>query len=164
MKFVQLLFVLFLLVPIAEIFVLIQVGGIIGPLPTIVLIVLTAVAGAALIRHQGITTLARIQGELAQAQLPAEAVLEGACLLVAGALLMTPGFVTDSFGFALLVPPLRRLLIRSQAHRVLGATLRGSTHRTSGAPKGAAGDGLGTRRPSDGHIIEGEYEVHDESK
>jgi len=107
-----LLFILFLVVPTVEIYVLIKVGGIIGTLPTIFLIVFTAVLGALLLRYQGFVTLRNFQISLGGGRLPTLELMEGMVLLVAGALLLTPGFITDTLGFLCLVPPLRRGLIR----------------------------------------------------
>jgi UPF0716 protein FxsA len=107
------LLLLFFTVPLVEIYVLLEVGGIVGVLPTIALVVLTAVIGAGLIRSQGIATLGRVQQELERGELPAVGIIEAALLLVAGALLLTPGFVTDTIGFLILVPPLRRRVIQS---------------------------------------------------
>lgn len=104
------LFILFLAVPLIEIYFLIQVGEVIGAWPTVLLVVLTAILGVWLLRWQGLTTLTRVQASLQHGELPAQAMLEGMLLLVAGALLLTPGFVTDSFGFLILVPPLRHHL------------------------------------------------------
>ena len=110
---------LFFTVPLVEIYVLLEVGGVIGALPTIGLVVLTAVIGAGLIRAQGLATLRRVQQQLEQGELPALGIIEAALLLVAGALLLTPGFVTDTVGFLILVPPLRRWAIQSfLAHRI----------------------------------------------
>lgn len=105
------LFILFLLVPLVEIFFLIQVGQVIGAGWTIFLVVATAVIGAFLLRLQGFQTLHRAQRTMQQGQLPATEMLEGLCLLVSGALLLTPGFVTDTMGFLLLMPPVRQLMI-----------------------------------------------------
>ena len=107
------LLLLFFTVPLVEIYVLLEVGGIVGVLPTIALVVLTAVIGAGLIRSQGIATLGRVQQELDRGELPAVGIIEAALLLVAGALLLTPGFVTDTIGFLILVPPLRRRVVQS---------------------------------------------------
>ncbi len=116
------LLLLFFTVPLVEIVVLLEVGTVVGVLPTIALVVLTAVIGAGLIRAQGLATLRRVQQELARGELPAVAIIEAALLLVAGALLLTPGFVTDTIGFLILVPPLRRRAIHSFiARRVVTA-------------------------------------------
>ncbi len=115
------LFLLFLLIPLVEIYFLIQVGRVIGAGWTVFFVVFTAVLGAALLRAQGLSTLARVQHSLEQGRLPAVALLEGLMLLVAGALLLTPGFVTDAVGFLLLVPPLRREAARWLIRRGLFA-------------------------------------------
>ncbi|WP_273151095.1 FxsA family protein [Methylophaga thiooxydans] len=109
------LFLLFLVIPIIEIFFLIQVGQVIGAGWTIFLVVGTAVLGAFLLRMQGFQTLQRAQTSMAHGQIPAKEMLEGLCLLVSGALLLTPGFVTDTLGFLLLTPPIRQLLIAQLA-------------------------------------------------
>ncbi len=106
------LFLLFLAVPMVEIYFLIKVGSVIGAIPTIALVVFTALLGAMLLRFQGWITLQRARMSMAQGQLPATEMMEGVLLVMAGALLLTPGFVTDSIGFLLLVPPLRKALIR----------------------------------------------------
>lgn len=113
---------LFLLVPIIEIYLLIQVGQVIGAGWTIVLVVLTAVVGVALLRIQGLSTLGRAQQKLQQNELPAREILEGMGLLVAGALLLTPGFFTDTIGFLLLFPPTRLWLVNAVASRLVVAT------------------------------------------
>ena len=107
-----LLFLLFILVPIIEIYFLIQVGSAIGAIPTIGLVIFTALLGAMLVRFQGMAALQRTRMTMAQGQVPALEMFEGVLLLFAGLLLMTPGFFTDAIGFALLVPPLRQALIR----------------------------------------------------
>jgi len=100
----------FIGVPLIEIGLFIQVGGFIGLWPTIAIVIATAMAGTALIRRQGLNTLQRAQREMDAQRLPVRELFDGVCLLFAGALLLTPGFLTDAIGFALLVPPLRRLL------------------------------------------------------
>ncbi len=104
------LLILFLTVPLIEIYFLIQVGEVIGAWPTVLLVVITAVLGVWLLRWQGLSTLTRVQSSLQHGELPAQAMLEGMLLLLAGALLLTPGFMTDGFGFLILVPPLRQRL------------------------------------------------------
>ncbi len=104
--------VIFLLVPIVEIFLLIQVGGIIGAPWTILLVVLTAVIGVRLLKIQGVSTLTRAQNKMQTGQMPAQEMLEGMGLVVAGAFLLTPGFFTDAVGFLLLLPPTRAWLVR----------------------------------------------------
>ena len=107
----RVLVLMFLLVPLVEIYFLIKLGGAVGVGPTILLVVFTALLGAVLVRAQGFVTLVRMQAQLVAGHLPAVEMLEGVLLFVAGALLLTPGFFTDAVGFALLVPRLRRRLI-----------------------------------------------------
>lgn len=109
--------VLFFLIPLVEIYFLIQVGGVIGVLPTILLVVLTAVVGAFLLRQQGLSTLARFQASVAKGEVPASAMLEGVMLIIGGALLMTPGFFTDAIGFACLLPFSRKWLAKAMLSR-----------------------------------------------
>lgn len=113
MRLLPLLFAVFLSVPLIEVWLLVKVGSLIGAGWTIFLVVLTAFIGAALVRAQGLSTLARSQELLHQGELPAVELLEGAALLIAGALLLTPGFLTDTVGFLLLLPPLRRRIIET---------------------------------------------------
>lgn len=113
------LFLLFLIVPLVEIYLLIKVGGVIGALPTVFLVVFTAVLGAWLLRLQGFSTIRRVQSTMAQGGLPAMELMEGAVLLVSGALLLTPGFFTDTIGFLCLIPAFRRNLIRWALGRFL---------------------------------------------
>jgi UPF0716 protein FxsA len=108
MKIFQLLFLFFLIIPFAEIYLLLTVGGIIGAFPTIALVVFTAVLGAWLLRQQGFQTFRRFQESLTQGNVPTYEIIEGPILLVGAALLLTPGFITDLFGFICLVPYLRR--------------------------------------------------------
>lgn len=109
------LFLLFVLLPVIEIYVLIEIGSLIGVLPTISIILITAVIGYRLFRAQGIEKLHNIRSGLSgapQGQNIAMEMAEGAFILVAGALLLTPGFVTDAFGFACLIPAIRKLMVK----------------------------------------------------
>ena len=140
------LLLLFLVVPLAEIYLLIQAGGAIGALNTVALVVFTAVVGAWLLRLQGLATLRRVQQSLEQGELPETALVEGVLLLLAGALLLTPGFLTDVVGFVLLVPGSRVALARAVIAR---GVLRAQSHAAPG------------RQPPDqagGRVIEGEAE------
>jgi len=103
--------VIFLLVPVVEIFLLIQVGGMIGAPLTILLVILTAIIGVRLLKIQGLSTLTRAQNKMQTGQMPAQEILEGMGLVVAGAFLLTPGFFTDTVGFLLLLPPTRNWLV-----------------------------------------------------
>jgi UPF0716 protein FxsA len=106
------LLIAFVAVPVVEIAVFIEVGGRIGALNTILTVVLTATIGIWLLRGQGLQALGRVQESLNRNVLPVAEVFDGLCLLAAGALLLTPGFVTDAMGFLLFVPPFRRHLRR----------------------------------------------------
>ncbi len=123
MKFFSFLVVLLISVPLVEIYVLIVVGSHLGALTTVTLVVATACLGAVLLRWQGLTTLQRIQTALERKQLPAIELLEAAILLVAGALLLTPGFVTDVIGFAALLPSWRNAVANLLAARMLAGTV-----------------------------------------
>jgi UPF0716 protein FxsA len=105
------LFLLFVGVPLLELFVLIQMGQLVGLWPTIGLVVLTGFAGAALAKAEGLRALWKIRGELAKGRIPGQAVLDGFAILLGGALLLTPGILTDLVGFSFLLPPTRKLLM-----------------------------------------------------
>lgn len=109
---------LFVATSLVEMYLLIEVGGRLGALPTIGLVVLTAVVGVGLLKRQGVATLTRGVARLQAGALPATEVVEGALLAISGALLVTPGFVTDAVGFALLVPALRAGLAARLLRRI----------------------------------------------
>ena len=104
------LIIIFISIPIIEIYVLLEAGEIIGLWPTIGLIFLTGIAGAYLARTQGSDTARRIQIALEQGEMPTEELLDGAMILAGGITLLTPGFVTDLLGFCLLLPVTRSLI------------------------------------------------------
>lgn len=110
MRILPIILALFILTPIIEIYLFIEIGSAIGALQTILLIVVTAVIGVALLRHQGLSTMRKVQSQMEHGELPAVGMLEGMMLFFAGALLLTPGFFTDVIGFLFLVPPLRKAL------------------------------------------------------
>ncbi|WP_037314739.1 FxsA family protein [Ruegeria halocynthiae] len=112
------LFLAFLLVPIIEIALFIQVGGLIGLWPTLAIVVLTAVLGTALVRTQGRMALANLQRSFAELDDPTEPLAHGAMILLSGVLLLTPGFFTDAVGFALLIPAVRVSVFRYLKSRV----------------------------------------------
>ena len=105
------LFLAFLLVPIIEIGLFIQVGGWIGLWPTLGIVVLTAVVGSIMMRAQGLGILAELQRQMHEGGNFGGTLAQGAMVLFAGALLLTPGFFTDAVGFSLLLPPVRKALI-----------------------------------------------------
>lgn len=116
----------FITVPIVEMIILIQVGTVVGVLATVFLVMLTAMIGVALLRAEGFATWQRLQARLHSGELPGLELLEGAMLLVGGALLLTPGFLTDSLGFCLIVPfvrtPIARRLLRHLRERASAAS------------------------------------------
>lgn len=150
------LFVLFLVIPLIEIYFLIQVGQVIGAAWTIFLVVATAVIGAFLLRLQGFQTLLRAQSVMAKAQIPAMEMMEGLCLLVSGALLLTPGFFTDTLGFLLLLPTLRR--------RVISHILKNSNLLFRGQASASFYQGSSSSTHQTGDIIDGEIVDDEESR
>ena len=143
----------FILVPVIEIMVLIKVGSSIGLGPTILFVIFTAILGAYLVRQQGFATIHAVQSELNQGRVPAMQMAEGVALLFAGAVLLTPGFVTDAIGFALLTPPLRRAVIAWVAKQGMfkAQTMHASQTSYSNTPRDTQGS----------NAIEGEYTERD---
>lgn len=121
-----LLFVLLIVVPIVELWVIVQVAGSIGVLETIALLIVVSVAGAWLLRQQGVQTWRRLQAALQRGEAPTKEVTDGALILFGGALLLTPGFVTDAIGIVLLLPP-SRAAIKGAARRSLARWARRRT-------------------------------------
>lgn len=111
------LLLIFIIVPLAELAVLIKVGGAIGILWTFLLILFTAFVGVTLLRAQGLATLMRASERMQQGDIPAKELAEGFLLALAGALLLTPGFLTDAFGFSLLLPGVRGMMAASLLQR-----------------------------------------------
>ena len=103
--------IVFMLVPIVEMWILIEVGGWIGALPTIGLVVVTATLGLSLLKRQGLSTLLSARQKMNEGSIPATELVSGVMLAVGGALLLTPGFVTDLVGFVLLIPQTRQWLL-----------------------------------------------------
>lgn len=137
---------LFIAIPLVEIWLLIEVGGQIGAFPTVALIVLTAVVGVFLIKLQGLSTLMRAQSRIAAGEMPAQEMAEGMVLALCGVCLLIPGFATDALGFLGLVPPVRRHLIAPWLNR--------RTHYHQG-PRRPGG-------PGSGRTLEGEYRRDDD--
>ena len=147
----SLILALFIAIPLVEMYILIKVGGIIGAFPTIFLVVFTAFLGVWLIRIQGFSTLQRIRRTLDSGGIPAIEMMEGVALFIAGALLLTPGFVTDTIGFLCLVPPIRRYVIMNMIGRWQLSIIR--RQQQSGSSSSSS---------SHGNVIEGEYRRHDD--
>ena len=144
------LLIAFILVPIIEIYLLFQVGEVIGGGWTILLIIITAIIGASLLQRQGLSTLHRINQSVAQGELPPAMLVEGLLLLFAGALLLTPGFFTDAVGFSLLLPPLRHWLATLLLRHGLFIMAAGPANHPPPPGSGA------------GRTYEGEYERRDD--
>ena len=134
-----------ILAPLIEIGVFIEVGGALGLWPTLGLIVLTALLGAWQLRVQGLATLTKARAQMDRGVMPARELFDGLCLLAAGALLLTPGFVTDALGALLFVPPFRDFLRRRAAQHVAA---HGEVYVHASA---------GRRPPGGGDVIDGDY-------
>lgn len=138
-----LLFLLFLVVPIAELYVIIQVGQAIGVLPTVAILLLDSVLGTVLLRSQGRAAWRRFNGTLQAGRPPAKETIDGGLILLGGAFLLTPGFLSDLLGLALLLPPTRAVVRRMLARRLLGRMVTGMAPRR---PAGRSYDIDGTAR------------------
>jgi UPF0716 protein FxsA len=152
---------LFVVIPLLELAVLIQVGQVVGLPATIFLVLATGVAGAALARREGLRTLTALQGELARGALPGQSLLDGLAILVGGAFLLTPGILTDVAGFLLLLPPTRRWVQRRVRKRIEKGLEEGTIRVMSAGSGGFGGWNAGwTGRPgaagSDGPWVESE--------
>ncbi|MDO6543861.1 FxsA family protein [Photobacterium sanguinicancri] len=171
---------LFIVVPIVEIALFVQVGGFLGMWPTIGLVLVTAIVGASLVRSQGIATLMSVQGKLAQGELPAQQIVEGVMLAVAGVLLLTPGFMTDFLGMAVLLPAPRAYLAKQLMSRVKVNSMGAGAGFSGGFGGGQGFNGQGPfdqqgsfdqqdpfssqRRNQNGDVFDGEFERKDEEK
>ncbi|MEP1767251.1 MAG: FxsA family protein [Sulfitobacter sp.] len=130
------LLIAFIIVPVVEIALFIQVGGFIGLWPTLLIVILTAVAGTYLVRSQGRLALGQVQNSFSSMRDPTEPLVHGAMILFSGALLLTPGFFTDAVGFALLVPAIRhaafnaiRARVNIQSFNATGTNQHHQNHR-----------------------------------
>ncbi len=121
------LFLLLIALPIAEMFVLLKAGGAFGVLPVIAAVVATALIGGAIIRLQGLQALHRLRESTRNGETPVKPVVDGFFLLIAAPFLMTPGFITDAFGFLLLVPPFRHAIAREALKRIRASIESGKT-------------------------------------
>ena len=162
------LLLLFIFVPIIEIGLFIQVGGFLGLWSTIALVLITAFVGASLVRSQGIQTLMSVQGRLQQGEMPAQQILEGVMLAVAGVLLLTPGFMTDALGMLVLLPAPRAMIAKKMMEKMVVSNMSGGFHAGGQAGFGQSpfGQDPFNRDPSDqskdGNTFEGEFEKKDD--
>ncbi len=149
------LFVLFAIIPIIESALLIEVSDHLGGWNTVALVLITAFIGAQLVRQQGFATLQKAQQRMAKGEMPGQQMIEGALLMVAGVLLVTPGFVTDGVGFVLLLP-LTRPMIARKLLKALGPHIVMHARGAHVNPQG--------QRPfeDDGQTIDGEFTRHQE--
>lgn len=147
---------LFIVVPIIEIALFIQVGGWLGLWPTILIVILTAIIGTTLLRIQGMAALQRLNENLNTGRNPVDPIVHGAMILAAGLLLLTPGFFTDAVGFALLVPGIRSMLISWGAARMVG---RGTVVFTN---TGQESGNTQRHNPRESGAVEGDFVVLDE--
>jgi UPF0716 protein FxsA len=161
-----LLLTLLIGVPLLEIAVFIEVGGAIGVWSTIAATVATALAGSLLLRAQGLAALGRARMQMDRGELPAREMFEGVCLVLAGALLLVPGFVTDAVGLLLFIPPVRELLRLLAARHIAAKTARGEARIfVDGVEVGRDGrpGGPGRAGGRRGTVIDGDYkDVSDE--
>jgi UPF0716 protein FxsA len=148
--------ILFIVVPLVELYLIIKVGSLIGALWTVLLVLLTAVIGVQLLRIQGFSTLNRARHNMEMGVMPAMEMMEGLALAIGGALLITPGFVTDTLGFLCLIPATRRAMIR---YLMRHATVQGQGfyRHTTTPHSDQTRDDHGHR----GRTIEGEFRRDD---
>jgi len=144
-------FIIFIIIPFIELATFASVSEHIGIWTTLSMAFLTAIIGGGLVRHQGLQTMMTMRGSMDKGEMPLNEIFDGFCLVAAGALLITPGFVTDAVGFALLIPPVRSLLRHTIRKHTNWAVSGGSMHYEQ------------RRHPQDPNIIEGEYEHVDEA-
>lgn len=136
------LFLLFTVTTALELWLLIRIGALVGVWPTLALILFTGFVGAWLTRREGLRTIRRVSRQLAEGKLPGDALLDGLCILIAGAFLVTPGILSDTAGFALLLPPVRapikRALVRSFQRAVAEGRATGRFTFVQAGPGGAS--------------------------
>lgn len=143
------LLIAFVLVPLAEIYVISRVGHVLGLPWTLGLLLLISVVGAALVKREGLRTWHALRSAMSAGQMPAKALADAALVLVGGVLLLTPGFLTDLVGVALVLPPTRAVVRRLLTTFALRRALGGGAARRRGSSSGTTGSS------AQGHIIEG---------
>lgn len=151
--------IIFILLAIAEVYVLIGVGGAIGVGPTIFLILLTGVIGVSMLKKQGFSVFARLQEKMQQGQPPAQEMVEGILLIIAGAFLVTPGFVTDTLGFLWLIPQTRQYFAKLLMSKGM---FKVQTMGSAGFHAGSRDPFGQPQTPQDDNTIDGEYERTDD--
>jgi UPF0716 protein FxsA len=141
MSFLGRLALFFVVVPVLELVLLIELGQVVGLWPTLAVVLGTGLLGAAMARAEGLRVLYRFQSELASGQLPGQALLDGIAVLLGGAFLLTPGILTDLTGFALLFPPTRRWIQRNVRRRLERGLAEGTIRVATMGPGGFAWSG-----------------------
>lgn len=168
--------ILFIAMPIIEIGLLLRVGNILGWLPTLLIVIVTAIIGSAMLRQQGLATLDRARQRMDSGELPAQQLLEGVFIMIGGVLLLTPGLVTDTCGFLCLIPITRQWLANKIASRAIvgfAGAGNGAGGGNQSAPSGASHSsgpqpGAGSAKPSSrqgnssGVIIDGDFKRIDD--
>ncbi|WP_134725087.1 FxsA family protein [Paracoccus luteus] len=150
----------FVVLPVVEIALFLQAGALIGFWPTIGLVILSAVAGSALMRRQGAATMADMQAALRDLRDPTAPLAHGALIMLAGALLLMPGFFSDALGLALLVPPVRRAVIHRLGARMTARAGFGMRPGPGVPPRGPAGEPWpGNGGPGHGTVIDADFSV-----
>lgn len=140
--------IIFVVIPLVELGIFAAVSEHIGLWSALLFALFTAVLGGSVVRMQGMQTIASMRGNMDQGRMPTKEIFDGFCLVAAGALLITPGFLTDAIGFSLLIPPLRdalRKTLKKHAKFAMGSA-------------SFTGDGFSSKQYSDPNIIEGEFE------
>ncbi len=145
-------FILFIIIPLLELMVFSAVGGHLGLMNTLLLALLTAIIGGAIVRHQGMQTIQAVQSAMGRGQMPLGELFDGICLVAAGATLITPGFITDTIGFLLLIPAVRSAL----RHIIKNYTNWSINAQNPEDPRPHHG--------IDSGVIEGEFENIDDDK
>jgi len=141
--------IIFIIIPLIELAIFAAVSDVIGLWTALIFALLTAIIGGNVVRMQGVQTITSMRGSMDQGRIPTSEIFDGFCLVAAGALLITPGFLTDAIGFSLLVPAFRNFMRKIiKEHTNLGVNTSGFQHRP----------------PHDPTIIEGEYEDLDEAE
>jgi UPF0716 protein FxsA len=159
-----LLFILFIVVPLAELYVIIQVGQAIGALPTIAILIADSILGSILMRTQGRAAWRRFNAAVSEGRVPTREVLDGVLVIFGGALLLTPGFITDVFGILFLLPPtralIRRVALRNVAARMAASATSWGIGRVAGRRFGSGPGAPDGPRPHQDYDVEGSATEH----
>lgn len=162
---------LFIVMPILEIAILLRVGAAFGWVPTLLIVIITAVLGSAMLRQQGLATMAKARQRMDSGEMPAQQLAEGLLIMIGGVLLLTPGFVTDAFGFSCLFPMTRQWMAARLSARAIVGFSKGAAGPTASGGNSAGAHAQGPRsqdsasrggRAANGDIIDGDFERLDD--